>query len=408
MKKTKGLAGARTGLIALVALAFIAGSAYYGYAASAGDVEPAVRTAAVTRGTIQTSVPAEGRIEVDTWELSFAGQGVVAKVRVKPGDEVTEGQVLAELDDARADTQVDQAQAALKGAEAKLDGVLSGPASSEVAVKEASVDAAEDSLDSAKEAYDVLVAESLETTVSESELQSKKTAVANAESALKIADANLTAARAGATDDQVAEARASVTQAKAAVAAALAAAGDSVIMAPVDGTVVSVDVKPGSATPAGGTPAIVIADLDHPFVEATLDENDYAKAESGLPVDVLVDALDGTSLEGTVTSLSTVGEADANGIVTYSLTASLDVSDSKAAAGMTARLDVITERVADVLTIPTEAVRLEGGKQVVSVIDENGQARTAAVALGMTDGSVVEVRQGLKLGDRVALPETEK
>ncbi|MGB4442095.1 MAG: efflux RND transporter periplasmic adaptor subunit [Coriobacteriia bacterium] len=394
--------------IALAALVLVASSAYYGYAASAAEDEAPVRTATVTRDTIQKSVPAEGRVEVDRWELSFPAQGTVATVNVKPGDTVVAGQVLATLASGKADAQLAQAQAALAAADAKLDGILAGPAATDVAVKQASLDAAIASLASAREAYDLLVAQSLESTVSAAELQAKQTSVSNAESAVRIAQANLAAAQAGSTSDEVAAARAAVAQAQASADSASLGTGDLVLVAPVDGTVIEVNIKAGSIVSSGGAAALVMADLEHLYVEAALDENDYAKAEVGLPVDVLVDALEGTSLEGTVTVLSPVGSVDQNGIATYALITSLDAAGSRAAAGMTVRLDVIIERAEDVLVIPNEAVSLLDGKQVVSVLGENGSTTTVTVELGMTDGSIVEVVSGLESGQRVILPAEEQ
>lgn len=389
--------------IALVALAIVTGSAYYGYAASAGEEQPELRTAVVAPGTIQSTVPAEGRIAVETRELSFAVPGVVAEVGVKPGDTVAAGQVLATLAGAKADVQVAQAQAALAAAQAKLDAAQGGAAPTDLAVKQASVDAAAASLASAREAYDLLYAESLESTVSASELQVKKAAVTNAESALDIALANLAAARAGATSADIAAARAGVAQAQATVDAALLGSADLTLIAPSAGTVIEVDIQPGTAVASSGGPAIVIADLSSLYVEAELDENDYAAVSAGMPVAALVDALEGASLEGTVTALSPVGVADANGIVSYALTAGIDAAGTRAAAGMSVRLDIITEGVADVLVIPNEAVRMADGRQVVDVLDDPGSVRTVDVTLGMTDGRTVEVVSGLRSGERVVL-----
>jgi multidrug efflux pump subunit AcrA (membrane-fusion protein) len=389
--------------IALVALALVAGSAYYGYAASVGDEELDVRTAIVTPGTIQSTVPAEGRISVESRDLLFAVLGTVADVSVRPGDAVVAGQVLATLSGAKADVQVAQAQAALAAAQAKLDSVQAGPAKTDIAVKQAAVDGAAASLASAREAYDLLSAESLEGTVPASELQAKKAAVTNAASALDIAEANLAAARAGATSDDIAAARAGVAQAQASVDAALLGSGDLKLVAPSAGIVIEVNIEPGSSVAGGGGPAIVVADLERLFVEAALDENDYVAVTVGMPVEILVDALEGESLEGTVTALAPVGQADANGIVSFALTAELDRAGTRAAAGMTVRLDIITERVADVLVIPNEAVRMVNGKQVVDILDEAGTVRTVPVTLGMTDGSSVEVIAGLEAGQRVVL-----
>jgi macrolide-specific efflux system membrane fusion protein len=195
-----------------------------------------------------------------------------------------------------------------------------------------------------------------------------------------------------------------VAPAGASVDAALLGNGDLALVAPTAGTVIEVNIQPGASVSGSGGAAIVVADLGSMFVEAELDENDYAAVSEGMPVEVLVDALDGASLEGTVTTLSQVGKVDANGIVSYALTAELDPAGTRAAAGMSVRLDIITEGVTDVLVIPNEAVRMADGKQVVDVLDDAGSVRTVPLTLGMTDGSTVEVIDGLGSGQRVVLP----
>jgi multidrug efflux pump subunit AcrA (membrane-fusion protein) len=230
--------------------------------------------------------------------------------------------------------------------------------------------------------------------------------VTNAASALDIAEANLAAARAGATSGDIAAARAGVAQAQASVDAALLGSEDLQLIAPSSGTVIEVNIESGTSSAGSGGAAIVVADLDHLFVEAELDENDYVAVEAGMPVEILVDALEGESLEGTVTARSQVGQADANGIGSFGLTAVLDPAGTRAAAGMTVRLDIIIEGVADVLVIPNEAVRMADGKQVVDVLDESGSMETVRVTLGMTDGSTVEVIDGLESGQRVVLAGT--
>lgn len=384
------------------AVAAIAGAAavYFTLIAPATTEEVVPATAIAAIGTIQSSVPAEGRIQVETWDLAFSTQGTVASVDVKPGDTVVAGQVLAALKGDKASSQVAQSAAALAGASAKLAGTLAGPSAADIAVKQVAVDAALANLSSAEAAL-ALVSEANGATAIE--IQAKEAAVINAQSAVRTAEANLAVAQEGATSSDIAAARAAVSQASAALDGARATAADNEIVAPISGTVIEVNIAVGALSSTNGGAAIVIADLEHPYIAATIDESDVAKATVGLPVDVMVDAVGGVVLVGEVLSVAPVGSIDPNGIVTFSVRTTVDLADSGSAPGMSVRLDIITQRAADVLTIPTGAVTMSGGKQYVQLVGSDGTTKNVPVTLGITDGAQVEVLSGLSAGDRVLL-----
>jgi HlyD family secretion protein len=400
---------AKTAAIAVGVLIVVAGAAFAGYtraAASSNSVAPS--TAVVTRGDVQSSVPADGRIAVDEWSLSFGTAGRVVSVNVSEGETVSAGQVLASLDDTKAKAQVSQARSGLASARAKLATLRDQPIAEEVAAKRAVVDAAESAVDRAERAYALLKAESLEATVAAAELDSKAAAVDAAESQVDIAEANLAAAKVPATSSEIEAAEAAIADASAGLRAAEAGLNDYVLKAADDGVVVSVGLDEGQALSAstGQAPAVVVADVSNPRVEGQLDEADSASVRAGMPVDIIVDGLGGLSVKGRVVRISGVADVDPNGLATFAFTASVDGQVPGLAAGMATRMQVVTDRAAGVLTIPTAAVKRSAGKSVVTVVDKTGATRTQAVGLGKTDGKIVEVVSGLSEGQKVALGGT--
>jgi RND family efflux transporter MFP subunit len=389
------------------ALVLVAGAAYAGYK---GTVDSAHAdegtTAIVKRGTIQSSVPADGRVVAQQWDLSFGSAGTVKSVNVAEGDAVTAGQVLATLSDGKADAQVTQAQAAVSAARAKLDTVREQPRSEDVAAKQALVDAAESGVASAQDAYDLLYQESFESTVAASELQSKKGTLAAAQAQLKVAKANLTVAKTSASDAEIAAAQAAVAQAGGALEAAKSGLSDYTLKAPAEGTVVSVGVSEGQVLGAssGQAPAVVVADLREVSIDGTLDEMDASAVTVGMPAEILIDALDGQIAKGRVEYVAPAAKVDQNGVATFLIRVVPDTAVKGLAPGMAVRLQVITERVANVLTIPTAAVSRVGGGAKGSVVGSDGSVRPVTVVVGKTDGKMVEVKQGLESGQKIALP----
>jgi membrane fusion protein (multidrug efflux system) len=77
---------------------------------------------------------------------------------------------------------------------------------------------------------------------------------------------------------------------------------NSVIKAPVNGTVVQVAVKVGENVTAGQT-ILSISDLDNTWISANIEEDKYGRLQVGQAVQVQIDAYPGTTFSGQVSEL---------------------------------------------------------------------------------------------------------
>lgn len=94
---------------------------------SSGGTAPAARTALVTRGDVTAGVAANGSFAAVTSEnLGFATGGKLTSVKVKVGDHVEAGDLLATLDSRQAKHALEQAEANLAAQQAGLDRITSG------------------------------------------------------------------------------------------------------------------------------------------------------------------------------------------------------------------------------------------------------------------------------------------
>jgi multidrug efflux pump subunit AcrA (membrane-fusion protein) len=107
-------------VLALGAAGLIAGGVLsIGNPAQAGTV---IRTAAVQRGDVQASVSATGNVATPTsLNLNFVTSGRVTEIDVTVGQHVTQGQVLAKLDDTSTKAALQTAQANVISAQQKLN-----------------------------------------------------------------------------------------------------------------------------------------------------------------------------------------------------------------------------------------------------------------------------------------------
>jgi len=79
-------------------------------------------------------------------------------------------------------------------------------------------------------------------------------------------------------------------------------------------------------------------------------------------------------------------------------------ADVKLINGAAAALEVVTEKVANALVLPVEAVAGSQGKGKVDIVRPDKTRETRDVVLGLSDGKVVEIKSGLTGGETVAVP----
>jgi HlyD family secretion protein len=141
-------------MLLLVLIAVIGAAAAYVFVwrpNQAGEApEQEARSAVVERGDMLVAVSASGRVEPQkSVNLAFQIPGRVAEVRIEVGDQVRAGDMLARLDTAQLVLQMEQAQAALTSAEARLAQLRAGARREEVTAAEANLRATEAQVEAA-------------------------------------------------------------------------------------------------------------------------------------------------------------------------------------------------------------------------------------------------------------------
>ena len=167
------------------------------------------------------------------------------------------------------------------------------------------------------------------------------------------------------------------------------------VVAPISGVIAERSIKQGNFVQIN-TPIFRIVDTSR--LEATLNvpERELATLKPGLPVVLAVDALPGRAFEGRVDRIAPVIDA---GSGTFRVVASFDAGGSLQ-PGMFGRLRIDYDQRADALVIPRAALLDDENDPAVFVV-RDGKAVRVAVKLGYVDGEWIEVRGGLKAGDRV-------
>lgn len=358
-------------LVAVLIAAVIIWSVFFKQAEQVAYV-----TETVTRGDISRVVNATG--EVGPVQLVSVGAqvtGEIEKLYVVIGQSVKKGDMIAQID---STTQ----QNDLEINKAKLDSY------------QAQLNAAQVALKVAKSQYD------RETKLYASKATSKES-LENAENSYVAAVS------------QVAELESLIVQTQIAVNTAEVNLGYTSIVAPMDGTIVSVPVEEGQTVNANQTtPTIVqIADLNHMEILMEIAEGDVTKVEAGMKVTYSVlsepQNIYATTLRSIDPGLTTLTQGtyvkggNTDTAVYYYGRLIVDNDDGKLHIGMTTQNVIVIDEVNNVLMAPSLALYRSNGKQYAHVLNNNGDVVEKEVVTGLTDNTYTEIKSGLVEGERV-------
>jgi len=238
-------------------------------------------------------VPLSGRIEGDDSAVSPKTSGRILEIRVREGDRVSRGDIIAVLDDEQLRARVEQAQAELQQAEAKARSARDQIAVLEEQLRQeeanvAQQEAAHDIASFDKEAYTRLAKSGA---VSERQgKQAVSTADQQAAAVVgakrRVAGVNMQLAQQQAA---IADAMASVGQAQAQLTEARENRQDLTVKAPFDGTVVTRVAEPGEVI-TSGTPVITLLDLSKVYLRGFIPEGQIGKVKLGQAAHVYLDS----------------------------------------------------------------------------------------------------------------------
>ena len=332
-------------LLAVLVLAALAGAAFAVRSLLAEDPRSSVRFVsekAIVSDVVST-IAASGTIE--PVELVDVGSQVSGKIVAfgtdRDGAEVdycstvTNGMVLARIDDETYLADLDVAKAQLANAEASV-------ASANANMQKAKVD-----LDHARKDWDRARSIGVGIALSQSDYDSYLASYESACAQLVVAEAS------------VRQAAAQVVQAKANVAKAERNLGYCTIVSPVDGIVVDRRVNLGQTVVSSMNVSslfLVAKDLHKMRIWASVNEADVGSVRAGQGVAFAVDALPGRTFRGTVRRVRLNATLSSN-VVTYTVEIDVDNADLALIPYLTASVEFETEAVRGALTVPSRALR---------------------------------------------------
>ena len=401
-----------------------------------GEEKKKVAVEKVKKRSLTEIVSASGKIQPEVEiKISPDVSGEIVELNVKEGDRVKKGELLVRILPDVYQSYVDRAVASMNSAKASLDN-----SRSRVLQAKSQLEREHASYDRSRKLFD-------EKLISASEWETAK-------STYDVATAEVDAAEQSASgaDFGVRSAEASVKEAQ-----------DNLrktsIFAPVDGTVAKLNVEKGErvvgTSQMAGTEIMSLANLNEMEVSVDVNENDIMRVNNGDTANIEVDAYVGKKFKGVVTEVA--NSANIKGLSVDQVTNftvkirilrdsyegmqdKVNVNRSVFNPGMSATVDIMTKKVADVLTVPIQSVatrdtsmhkfgKNEPGEmemededalkvtdakekepdtlkdkkkdiECVFVVADN-KVRLQAVEIGIQDNTNIEIKKGLKEGDVV-------
>jgi HlyD family secretion protein len=255
-------------------------------------------TLAAAGCTQEAQLEVHGTVERDRLELIAESNERIVEVPVHEGDRVAAGAVLVRQEAGTVQPRIEQSRAALVEAQRRLADLEQGPRPREIDEARAALAGADSELKTAQSEFarvDALVSRKL---LSESSLDQARARRDSARASRDAARARYELLRQGTRTEQVAEARAAVARATAALAEVETVAARYTVTAPRAGLVEALPYKLGERPAAGRPVAILLAD-GAPYARVYVPEPLRAQFVAGSKVQAAVDGVNGR-LDGTV------------------------------------------------------------------------------------------------------------
>jgi HlyD family secretion protein len=373
----------------------VVGALAGGLAMKSGREEaPTVQTAAAERKKIVQRVDANGTIQPKTQiKISADVSAKITRLPVEEGQWVEKGTLLVELDRERHRAIVEQAEAAVRSAQANANLVREN------------MNQLQKELTRSRE----LVARDLE---SQSGLEAVE------------ASYQVEVARHASVSDQIAQAEATLKQARDDLS-------KTAIYAPMAGTISDLRKEQGEIAIGSQFQEdviMILADLSEMEAQVDVDENDIVSVTIGQRAEIEVDALQGEKLAGVVSeianSANVSGQGSSDQKTEFEVKLAITDPTDALRPGMTASADILTKTNENALSVPIQSVAIrtvdqllmegetredaatrytpdaDGFVEIVFVVD-GGRAVAKQVKTGIQSAELIEILEGLEEGVEV-------
>lgn len=346
------------------------------------EIVPVVQTALLEKGDIQNILSVSGPVSgTDSVDVVSNIHAEIKSIAVKEGDQVTEGQLLAEVDDSDLLKELEIAQNSYDLAVAQKEEKLRD-------TKNGYGKALQD-YEAAQANYNRQSVLAQAGGISAVELEQAANALADAKRAVDgytLENGQVVTDKS--YDLQIKNAQYNLDKARENVE-------EAKIKAPISGTVVRVNSKVGQFAdkPDENEPIFIIENLETLELEIKISEYSIGKVKTGQKAEITADILGGESVQGEVTAISPTGEEKGGGSTERVIPTIIRVMDNntRLIAGITAKAAIVLEEAQDTWVVPISALHTAPDGTVSIVTVENNVCHMVPVTTGIESDISVEI-----------------
>ncbi|HCM9596584.1 efflux RND transporter periplasmic adaptor subunit [Enterobacter bugandensis] len=349
---------------------------------------PEYVTAPVRIGDIENAVLATGRIDaIERVNVGAQVSGQVKSLKVKLGDRVTKGQLIAEIDDVPQRNDLRNAEAALNVVKADLQ-------AKQAQLKQASL--------RFKRQRQMLN----EDASSREDFETAETTLASTRAELSALNAKLVQAQIDVDKKKV-------------------DLGYTKVVAPMDGIVIAVVTQQGQTVNSSqSAPTIIkLACLDVMTIKAQISEADIMRISPGQKARFTIFSEPDKHYDATLrtvelapesvmkddslaSSSSASGSGTSNASVYYNALLDVPNPENRLRIAMTAQVTLLAGEAKNTLLVPIQAVhKVSGNKQQVQILTSDNRLETREVKTGITNSVDIQILDGVKVGEHVVLSQ---
>ena len=187
----------------------------------------------------------------------------------------------------------------------------------------------------------------------------------------------------------------------------------TLVRSTITGLILDIPVKVGNSviqanTMNDGTTVATVANMSDLIFDGNIDETEVGSLVEGMPMQISIGALPDYSSEAALEYISPKATEN-NGANQFEIKAALKTgSGHTIRSGYSANAEIVLETAEQVLSIPESALEFDGDDTYVYRKNDAGAYERVQVKTGLSDGVDIEIKEGLKLGDKVRGPKIIK
>ncbi len=192
-----------------------------------------------------------------------------------------------------------------------------------------------------------------------------------------------------------------------------ATGSSTLVRSTITGLILDIPVKVGNSviqanTMNDGTTVATVANMSDLIFDGDIDETEVGLLSEGMNILITIGALPDYSSEATLEYISPKA-VESNGANQFEIKAAVKVNDRyKIRSGYSANAEVVLQEAKDVVSIPESCLEFDGDDSYVYIKGADQEYVRTAVTTGLSDGVNIEIKSGLKAGDKVRGPKVIK